>query len=58
MKIINSIIGILIITLGWILMSTTVFNEPFKTIAIKIAGFLVVLLGVVYLNKIAKLGKQ
>lgn len=58
MKIINSIIGILFIPLGWTLMSTTVFNKTFKTIAIKVIGFLIVFVGVFYLNKEQNSQKQ
>lgn len=58
MKIINSIIGILLIILGATLMSITVFNEEFKTLSYKVIGFLILSVGVFYLKKIAKFGKQ
>ena len=58
MKIINSIIGILIIILGSTFMSITVFNEEFKTMSYKVIGFLILSGGVFYLKKIAKFGKQ
>lgn len=58
MKIINSIIGFLIILLGCTFMSITVFNEQFKTVVLKIIGFLIVVAGMYYLKKIARFGKQ
>lgn len=58
MKIINSIIGIFIIIFGCLLMSITVYDEEFKTIAYKVFGFLMLFAGVFYLKRIAKFGKQ
>lgn len=58
MKIINSIIGILIITFGSLLLSITVDNEAFKTIMYKVIGALFMFLGILYLKKVAKFGKQ
>lgn len=58
MKIVNSVIGIFFIFLGWSLMSVTVFNEQLKTITCKVIGFLIVVGGIIYLKKVAKLGKQ
>ena len=58
MRIINAIIGILIIIFGSTLMSITIFDEPFETFSLKIAGFLVLAVGVFYLKRIAKFGKQ
>ncbi len=58
MKIIHSIIGILIILLGSLFMSITVDNEVFRTIMYKVMGALIWLLGILYLKKVAKLGKQ
>ena len=58
MKIIHSIIGILIILLGSLFMSITVDNEVVRTIMYKVKGALIWLLGILYLKKVAKLGKQ
>lgn len=58
MKIIHSIIGILIILLGSLFMSITVDNEVVRTIMYKVKGALIWLLGILYLKKFAKLGKQ
>lgn len=58
MKIINSIIGILIILLGSLSMSITVDNEEFRTIMYKVFGVLILFLGILYLKKYAKWGKQ
>jgi len=58
MKIINSIIGFLIIFLGCTVLSITVFNEELKTIAFKVIGFFIVVVGAFYLKSMAKLGKQ
>ena len=58
MKIINSIIGILIILLGSLFMSITVDNEVFRTIMYRAIGTLILFLGILYLKKVAKFGKQ
>ena len=58
MKIINSIIGILIIVLGSLFMNITVDNEVFRTIMYKVMGALILFLGILYLKKFAKFGKQ
>lgn len=58
MKIINSIIGILIILLGLLFMSITVDNEVFKTIMHKVKGALILCLGILYFKKVAKFRKQ
>ena len=58
MKIINSIIGFLIIFLGISIMNITVFHEPFTTAALKIIGICIVVVGGYYLKKIARFGKQ
>lgn len=58
MKIINSTIGILIILLGLLFVSITVENEVFKTIMYKVMGALLLFLGILYLKKVAKFGKQ
>lgn len=58
MKVVNSVIGILIIIIGTFFMSITVYNETFKTVTYKIVGFIILFGGVFYLKKIAKFGKQ
>lgn len=58
MKIINSIIGILKIILGSLLLSITIDNEAFRTIMYKVFGALFMFLGILYLKKYAKWGKQ
>lgn len=58
MKIIHSIIGILIILIGALFMSITVYDEEFKTITYKVFGSFTLLAGVFYLKRIAKFGKQ
>ena len=58
MKIIHSIVGILIILLGFLFMSITVDNEVVKTIMYKVKGTLILFLGILYLKKVAKFGKQ
>ena len=58
MKLINSIIGILIILLGSLFISITVDNEEFRTIMYKVIGALIMFLGILYLKKVAKFGKQ
>ncbi len=58
MKIIHSIIGILIILVGSLFISITVDNEVFRTIMYKVMGTFIWLLGILYLKKVAKLGKQ
>ena len=58
MKIINLIIGLLIITWGSLLLSITVHEETFKTLMYKVNGMLFMTLGILYLRKFAKWGKQ
>ena len=58
MKLINIIIGILIIFLGSTFMSITIFNEVFKTILLKVIGTVIVFAGIFYLRNIAKFGRQ
>ena len=54
-KIVNAIIGIVISSIGSLFMNITVFNEPFKTITYKGFGFLIMVAGLYYLVKIAKI---
>lgn len=56
-KIINSIIGLLIIIFGSFFLSITVDNEVVRTIMYKIIGAFFMSLGVLYLRSYAKLGK-
>ena len=58
MKIINSIIGLLIITWGSLLLSITVHDETYKTLMYKVNGTLFMTLGILYLRKFVKWGKQ
>ena len=58
MKIINSIIGFIIIFVGCFFMSISVDNETFQTIIYKISGAIILFVGVYYLKRIAKFGKQ
>lgn len=58
LKIINSIIGLVMIIFGLLLLSITVYNEAAKTIMYKVIGVLFVILGVLYLRIYAKWGKQ
>ena len=58
MKIINSIIGLLIIIWGSLLLSITVHDETSKTLMYKVNGTLFMTLGILYLRKFAKWGKQ
>lgn len=55
MKIINSIIGILIILLGSLFMNITVEDEAFRTIMYKVIGGLILFLGILYLKKLRSL---
>ncbi|MFJ7666529.1 hypothetical protein ACIQXI_05440 [Lysinibacillus sp. NPDC097195] len=58
LKIINSLIGMIIIFLGLIFMSITVNDESFKTFTYRSFGILIVLAGGFYLKTIAKLGHK
>jgi hypothetical protein len=57
LKIVNAIIGFVIIFIGSLFMNITVFNETFKTITYKGIGCLIIVAGFYYLNKIGKFGK-
>ena len=54
MKIINAILGTILISVGWVFLSLTVENETVKNIIYKIIGFVIVVTGIYLLNKIAK----
>jgi len=57
MKIIHTIMGMLIITIGLALISTTM--DAFgRNVMVKVYGIILMLIGVGYLKKIAKFGKQ
>lgn len=58
MQLINSIIGIMIILFGSLFISITVDNEVFRTIMYKVMGTIIMFLGILYLKKVAKFGKQ
>ncbi|WP_019413817.1 hypothetical protein [Paenisporosarcina sp. TG20] len=58
MEILNIIIGIGILFIGSLLFNTTIYNEPFNNILIKIIGIIVLGLGFFYLNRIVKFGKK
>lgn len=58
MRIINSLIGFAIIVVGFAFMFTTVYNEPFNNIMIKVLGFVIAIAGAYYLKRIGKFGKQ
>ncbi|MEK3766091.1 MULTISPECIES: hypothetical protein [unclassified Solibacillus] len=58
MKIINSIIGLLIIIWGSLLLSITVHDETSKTLMYKVNGTLFMTLGILYLRNFAKWGKR
>lgn len=58
MKIMNSIKGIMIILFGSLFMSITIDNEAFRTIMYKVIGAFIMFLGILYLKKVAKFGKQ
>lgn len=55
LKILNAIIGILIIFIGSIFMNITVYNE---TMTYKGFGFFIMIVGFLYLKNFAKMGKQ
>ncbi|WP_409369533.1 hypothetical protein [Lysinibacillus sp. 38-6] len=58
LKIMNSILGIILVIIGSFFMSITVYNETFKTLSYKALGMLIMAAGLFYLKKIAKFGKQ
>lgn len=57
-KVINSIIGVVIILVGCLFLNITVVNEEFKTITYKVFGVITLCVGFFYLKKVAKFGKQ
>lgn len=57
-KVINAIVGIVIILVGCLFLNITVVNEEFKTITYKVFGFITLCVGFFYLKKVAKFGKQ
>lgn len=56
MRALYFIIGCLLIFLGCTLMNTTVFDEQMKTLALKIIGFFVMVVGVFEIRKAKKMG--
>ena len=58
MKMINSVIGLIIIVFGSLFMSITVDNDDIKTISYKAFGFFILSVGILYLMKIANWGQR
>ncbi|KQL33712.1 hypothetical protein [Psychrobacillus sp. FJAT-21963] len=58
MKLISTLLGILIIFIGLLFLSTTILNEPYRNVMVKIVGIMVLICGIFVLKKIAKFGKQ
>lgn len=58
LKILNAIIGILIIFIGSIFMNITVFNETMQTMTYKGFGLFMMIVGILYLKNFAKMEKQ
>ena len=58
LKILNAIIGILIIFIGSIFMNITVYNETMQTMTYKGFGLFMMIVGILYLKNFAKMGKQ
>lgn len=58
LKILNAIIGILIIFIGSIFMNITVYNETMQTMTYKGFGLFIMIVGFLYLKNFAKMGKQ
>lgn len=58
MKIINGILGVILIFVGWLFLSITVENETGKTIMYKVIGLIIVAGGIYLFKNIAKLGKS
>jgi len=57
-KLIHIFLGIIIIVMGSFFLSITVDNELIRTIMMRIVGFVLLLTGIYYLKKVAKLGRQ
>ncbi|WP_339258047.1 hypothetical protein [Lysinibacillus sp. FSL K6-3209] len=58
LKILNAIIGILIIFIGSIFMNITVYNETMQTMTYKGFGLFMMIVGILYLKNFAKMEKQ
>ncbi|WP_144512117.1 hypothetical protein [Bacillus sp. FJAT-22090] len=58
MKLISSLLGFLIIFVGLLFLNTTILNETYKNVIVKIVGVMVLFFGIFVLKKIAKFGKQ
>ena len=54
MKIINAILGVILVFVGWFFLSLTVDNATVKNIIYKIVGFIIVVNGIYFLKKITK----
>jgi len=57
-KYIHAIIGMVIIVVGCAFLSTTIEEAPVRNVMLKVYGAIIVSIGVFYLKKIAKFGKQ
>jgi len=53
-KIINAILGVILVFVGWFFLSLTVDNATVKNIIYKIVGFIIVVNGIYFLKKITK----
>ena len=58
MKLISTLLGIIIIFIGLLFLSTTILKEPYRNLMVKIVGIMVLICGIIVLKKIAKFGKQ
>ncbi|WP_016993989.1 hypothetical protein [Lysinibacillus boronitolerans] len=58
MKYIHAIIGMVIIVVGYAFFSTTIEEAPVRNVMLKVYGASIVSIGLFYLKKIAKFGKQ
>ncbi|WP_312126103.1 hypothetical protein [Lysinibacillus boronitolerans] len=58
MKYIHAIIGMVIIVIGCAFLSTIIEEAPVRNVMLKVYGAIIVSIGLFYLKKIAKFGKQ
>ncbi|ATP39183.1 hypothetical protein CSE16_03570 [Solibacillus sp. R5-41] len=58
MKIINSIVGFIIIFIGCFFMTITIEHESFQTLIYKFLGAFIIIGGLHYLKKVSNFGKQ
>jgi len=57
-KLIHIFLGIIIIVMGSLILSITVDDELIRTIMLRIVGVVLLLTGIYYLKRVAKLGRQ